>query len=428
MKTSRFVAAFVLTFVLAIPESGLAAPVPYLFTPIADTSGPFQQVGQFSSINDSGTVAFKADLRTGGGGIFAGTGDAIITIANTQAFGAEFGATWINETGMVVFRDVLVTGANGVFAGSGGPITTIGLGSFLSFPSINNQGVVALTRGDGNAVFVGSGGPLTPIAVSGGTFRGFSDPAINSAGTVVFPAGLTDGTNAIFVGNGGPLTLIAGTSGPFASFGGFPVISDAGTVGFLGRLDTGITGIFETAGASFTTVVDTTGPYSELDLFSINNQGAVAFQAVLDNGAKGIFTGPDPVSDKVVAVGDLLFGSAVLDVSFYRAGLNNHGQLAFRALLADGRQVIVRADPLAAAIAALIQQVENLGLKTGTEHSLVTKLNAAERSITRGNAHSAAGQLNAFVNETSAMQRSGRLELAVADSLIAVARAILNAL
>jgi hypothetical protein len=426
MKTSRSAVAFVLTFVLATPGSGLAAPVRYVFTPIADTSGPFQQVGQFSSINDSGTVAFKADLRTGGGGIFAGTGHAIITIANTQAFPADVGGTWINEAGMVVFRGRLVDGADGVFAGSGGPITTIALGSFFSFPSINNQGAVAL--GNGNAIFVGRGGPLTPIAVIGGPLRGFGDPAVNSAGTIAFAAGLDGGTNAIFVGNGGPLSLIADTSGSFASFGAFPVINDAGTVGFLARLDTGITGLFATAGASFSTIADTTGPYSQFDLFSLDDHGAVAFQALLDDGGKGLFTGPDPVSDKVVAVGDVLFGSAVLDVTLYRAGLNNHGQVAFLALLSDGRHVIVRADPLAAAIAVLIQQVESLGLSAGTEHSLVAKLDVAQRSLARGNERSAASQLSAFVNETQAMERSGRLEPAAAASLIAAAQAILDAL
>ena len=80
----------------------------------------------------------------------------------------------------------------------------------------------------------------------------------------------------------------------------------------------------------------------------INNSGAVAlgFPRHTDRGplSGGIFTGPDLVEDKVIAVGDALFGSTVTYVAFGR-GLNNNGQIAFTALLADGRSVVARADP-----------------------------------------------------------------------------------
>ena len=43
--------------------------------------------------------------------------------------------------------------------------------------------------------------------------------------------------------------------------------------------------------------------------------------------------------------GDALFGSTVTDLQFYSTGLNNRGQVAFRAALADGTLGIYRADP-----------------------------------------------------------------------------------
>lgn len=51
----------------------------------------------------------------------------------------------------------------------------------------------------------------------------------------------------------------------------------------------------------------------------------------------GIYTGPDRVADKVIATGDSLFGSTVTDLAFDRDGMNNKGQIAFTAHLADGR-------------------------------------------------------------------------------------------
>jgi PEP-CTERM motif len=74
----------------------------------------------------------------------------------------------------------------------------------------------------------------------------------------------------------------------------------------------------------------------------------VAFLATLDAGGVGVFTGSHPVGDLVIATGDSLFGSPVTSLaSFSPDGLNDIGQVAFGATLADGRQVIVRADPVA---------------------------------------------------------------------------------
>jgi hypothetical protein len=79
----------------------------------------------------------------------------------------------------------------------------------------------------------------------------------------------------------------------------------------------------------------------------INNQGNVVFWATLTAGGSGLITGPDADLDKVIATGDSLFGSTVTTVvSRADRALNNAGQEAFQATLADGRTVIARADPV----------------------------------------------------------------------------------
>src|SRR5262249_36589995 len=78
---------------------------------------------------------------------------------------------------------------------------------------------------------------------------------------------------------------------------------------------------------------------------SINSVGQVVFSAGLDSGEAGIFTGPDPVADKVVGTGDALFGSTVAAVAISEAAINDGGQVAFWTLLTDERQVVGRADP-----------------------------------------------------------------------------------
>jgi hypothetical protein len=65
----------------------------------------------------------------------------------------------------------------------------------------------------------------------------------------------------------------------------------------------------------------------------------------LDTGVTGIFTGADPIADKVIAIGDMLFGSRVTSLYFSNQGLNNSGQLAFVAGLENGISGVFRADP-----------------------------------------------------------------------------------
>jgi hypothetical protein len=132
----------------------------------------------------------------------------------------------------------------------------------------------------------------------------------------------------------------------FASFFS-PVINNEGTIAFGALLDDGGIGVFKNTGA-VTRIADSSGPFRYFYATAINNKGTVAFWADLDPGPFGIYTGPDVVADKVIQTGDPLFGSTVKGLSFGSKGLNDQGEVAFWAALADGREVIVRASPLGA--------------------------------------------------------------------------------
>jgi acetylornithine deacetylase/succinyl-diaminopimelate desuccinylase-like protein len=138
-------------------------------------------------------------------------------------------------------------------------------------------GVPALDGEVGFSIFTGSGGATTPIADTTGAFGGVDNPSINAGGTVAFFGGLDDGRTGIFIGGGGPITTIADSS-EFGSVGIYP---------------------------------------------SINTAGLVAFRGCPASGC-GIFTGPDPVADKVIQSGDPLFGSTVTDLQFPLVALNDH--------------------------------------------------------------------------------------------------------
>lgn len=346
---------------LLLGSSQHVAAGSYTFTKIADTGGPFKSfaTGGAPSINNAGIVAFRPDLKEGGRALAVGSGGSVTTLYTTGGVLTGLGRPSINDGGTAAFLGTdAATGSAGIFRGNGGPITTIaGPGNlpnaFYSFAeaSINTSGMVAFRAfpnfGSSSAIFKGNGGPLTKIADTSGTFSGFTQPFINDGGTVAFLAQFPTGGSAIFTGSGGPLTTIADTSGPFSNFRGSPSLNKGGIVAFIGALKTGPEGIFTGSGGAITTIVTSGAVFSgTFRSPSINTAGTVAFHAFPNAGGSGIFIGADPVADKVIRTGDPLFGSTVTELLFSTGALNDAGQVAFHALLADGSEVIGRANPI----------------------------------------------------------------------------------
>ena len=91
--------------------------------------------------------------------------------------------------------------------------------------------------------------------------------------------------------------------------------------------------MFTSRGGPVTTVADSTGPYSSFAEPSLNDLGRVVFTADLDefgpNGfqIQGVFTGADPVADKVLQAGDTYAGVPVSSVFTCSEALNNVGQI-----------------------------------------------------------------------------------------------------
>jgi hypothetical protein len=145
---------------------------------------------------------------------------------------------------------------------------------------------------------------------------------------------------------------------PDAPFGNMvaPDINNLGTVAYITMVD-GVQKIAIGNGLSASTYIDgslyaggLTGGYwndGAVADCAINDQGVVAFMASpVTAGTSGIFIGPDPVSDKVVMVGDMLDGASVVQLQFARNGLNNRGQIAFQGRLSDGTYGVWVATPV----------------------------------------------------------------------------------
>ena len=150
--------------------------------------------------------------------------------------------------------------------------------------------------------------------------------------------------------NGRTTTIIAETQDPMFLFYR-PVINDKGLVivqmaseGWAKRIEKRIVAI---DGERMTTLVSTDGHFREFfSAHAVNNEGQIVFSAILDTGEEGLFTGPFPVTDKVIMRGDELFGARITDeLGISNQSLNDAGQVAFFARHEDGTQGIYRADP-----------------------------------------------------------------------------------
>ena len=345
----------------------------YTFTTIADTTNfsTFEfTMEDFSSptapaINAAGEVAFWGMTHDSEAGIFVGDGAAIKAIANTAGDFSFLGvAPTINDVGTVAFLAGLDGGDAGYFTGDGAAQKTIAdsVGPFdflrvptadnlFGEPAINNLGVVAF-RADldegGKGIFINKRGKERTIADATDGLSTFGlAPDINSKGTVVFSGGavpINEGfqDTGIFSERRGRLTVIADTNDAFILFGSAPAINDWEKVAFIAGLPTGEFGVFTGDAQGFAPVADNSGPIHFFQGVDINNAGTVAYLANFDAGGSGVFVDNQPV----IETGDSLLGSTVVDLNFLNKGLNDQGEIAFWASLADGRSGVFRADPL----------------------------------------------------------------------------------
>jgi hypothetical protein len=314
-------------------------------------------------MNQQGVVAFIAFTDATTRGVFSGSGAALAPIASEDGVAIDFlaGRTSINGDGVVVFQGTTPGFVTTIWSGSGGPVATLydtsGTFSDLLDPQINDAGQVAF-RADyaagGRAILLGDSSGHAPATIANETdlasLGRISD--LNASGVTAFVAdGASFGTRLVVRGGVGLVDTITEAGGQGDTLGtvdGDIALNDSGLVacaGYFGPVGHVKKGVFTGSGGLLSPVADSGGVYDILQHPLINNSGKVAFEAGFDLGAgAGIFTGADPVADKVIQFGDALFGSTVAQVEL--SGFDDAGQVAFEAQLADGRSVVARADPV----------------------------------------------------------------------------------
>jgi hypothetical protein len=350
---------------------GQAEAASFTFTKVAESTDSFFPLSA-PVLNNNGTVAFVAALEyfshqdflsVTHQGLFTITDGTLTQIADTYSSFHTFETFAINDSGTVAFGAESDERIQGIFTSSGGVITPIisanePFSSELNGLDLNESGTIVFYRDSGfyfssgipAGIYTSLNGTLSPLLTvfEFGPFFGIPPyPTINDSGTVAFQA-----VDSIYTTNGGTaISVIDPTS--FISLDSFVSINNSGTVVFAGDFTTEAGNVYTARGGVFTardgslTTIATTDTFLDFYSVAINDRGTVVFSAEIGGGIGGgigLFTGSDPITDKVIAVGDEFFGSTISYLSFYREGLNNSDQIAFYAQLANGTSGIYLAE------------------------------------------------------------------------------------
>jgi Ca2+-binding RTX toxin-like protein len=328
-------------------------------TNIIDNSQAFLNEGAFQpvfdpSINNSGTVSFvnneTSQLTDENGNVILdennepiiqldksaikiGNGGEPVTLVESNVPYETFGGTEINDRGTVVYVAGNLLNI---------PVDVSVPTKIYTLSAEGTKTEIASTDGifssfDVGIDTIGGDGPVTSLDIS---------PSINENDEIAFNADLDTGSQGIFVSSDGEIAEIANNDEKFDQFSS-PDINDEGAIAFLTQRDDGSRGIYTNTYGKLDVLVDDSGEFSFFNSQpAFNNNGEVAFYGELDDGSAGIFVASEIGYEQIVAVGDELAGSTVEELVIVQEGINDSGQVAFQARLADGNLAIFRADHL----------------------------------------------------------------------------------
>ena len=327
----------------------------------------------YPAINDLGQVASIGYDAQGGEQIGLSNGTTTLGMVPPAAYGSIGSALWLNNAGQVTTRSYsdILSGATNAIAplpnNTGWTLNYDALGA----ANVPNSPVAWVGyQSSARALYITTGAQSQLLLTNGSLYEDIFAPFINPAGTVCYTVQLAKTTNtAIYTTNGTTTRLVAASSGTPNSIDIGLGLDNAGDVLWRENLGDHVNSrlwITSPTGTN-TLVADTTGGYASFgdpytNSASLSGNGKVAFVATLKNGLVGVFTGADPVANKVLEQGDPLFGGTAGAVfSIGSDGLNSSGSIAFLANTQNG-SFVVRADvtPEPATLLALSPAVFSL--------------------------------------------------------------------
>lgn len=363
------------------------------FTQIAGSSNTFSPITYGPAMNNLGQVAFGVTQTSvpnaNTGSVWRGDGTTLQRVGDSGA-GTGLNSIYvqsisINDSGTVAFDANITTSTRGVLtAGPGGPTTLItgqafgGTGTYNDFgpTRINNDGTVAfnasvngLPQADGGIRIVTGNASGANTAFSTASLNGSDpffflyNPDINQSGTLAFIGQDAAQKTGLFIGSSQQnftTAALAGTttvgSNTLSNLSiATPALNDHGDAAFIGSYWGGPKGsgqgvfVYHPESGGTISSIATTDDYinnPSANSVGMNNADQVVYSARGTSGNLGIYQGPN--GTKVIEVGDLMtVGGVAKTVTGvqYAGAVNDAGQIAFYVQFSDSTSGIFRYDP-----------------------------------------------------------------------------------
>jgi hypothetical protein len=326
----------------------------YLFERIADTySGIFSQLSQYDRpwINDNGDVFIHGTVE-GMEGIYRTDGSSLTTVVDTTGQIQSFQRYSVNNFGEVAGVATLDSGVQAIYMADGIQTTIISeaggeIRGFGAVTDINDSGQVAyhaiLDATGKRMVMRYDGESITEMTIQESEIvPDLNGIAINESGHVAFEAALAHRTTGICLADGTNVSVLTSMN---LDTDGYLIKPDVsmnanGKIAFYATSASGSV-VFALENQDPKAFVDTQGSFKSFVFPLINDADQIIFEGTLDDGPWGIFSGPDPLQDKVIKKGDVIGGTTLDNVRIGRGALNNHGQIVFWAYCRAGEEVYV---------------------------------------------------------------------------------------
>jgi hypothetical protein len=371
---ARFLTSALL-LVLCVAPAPAARAAAWTFRPIVDATGPLDSFDD-PAVNRHGKAVWCSYTDAGKQAIVTGdsAGTRIVALADGSVFYRFTGVGSfqlvslpdLDDAGRVVFRGYRFNSQIGSYVGAAyledgaGGITALtsesdDSGRLLGWcnPAMSGSGWVAMvgTIDRVPCVFAGPAPAITTLADTAGSILDFStELAVNDGGQVLVKSFTDDYHDSIFLLSGGLRLLIAdAVRDGFVGYERIGGVNSSGVAAFVAQMPTWERALYRGTTSTLAPLASTEGTFSFFESPAVDDDGTIAFLGTLDDWRTGIFTGTDPLADRVIATGDTLFGAAVTSLGFGREGLSG-GHLAFRYSLEGGYSGIAVATRVTASV------------------------------------------------------------------------------
>ena len=321
-------------------------------------------------VNDVGQVAYSAWLVQQVKGVYVYSPSRTVRVGGKNAvynrpISPVFtfpSATSITQDGRALLLDFTSPGGIGFFLGAGSPnlnqIQTMAhLGQLMPSGGVidqvydtwkmNDTGILVFDAGNSmqkNAIVMSTNGVLSNVATvgdaspDGGTFLGFSSPAINRPGHVVFGAYSTS-TSGLYLSSNGTVSSLPG--GIAVQVADNPSINDSDQVAFFSEPWPQPYGIYLVSNGRATPIAldgdaapggdNFSLPYPDASFGPIlNNRGDIVFSPFLVGGGQGTYLYSNGTIIRIAGPGDATPDGDVFADTYY-AWINDAGTIVFAA-------------------------------------------------------------------------------------------------